>query len=63
MKEHTLNPSKPPRVDEDTGRDRLAVARNLARIYADVLEERLPKDLQSLLEKWERGDNEGARRA
>ncbi len=63
MKEHTLNPSKRPRVDEGTGCVRLAVARNLARIYADVLEERLPKDLQSLLEKWERGDSEGARRA
>ncbi len=63
MKEHTLNPSKRPRVGEDTGRVRLAVARNLARIYADVLEERLPKGLQYLLEKWERGDNEGAQRA
>ncbi len=63
MKEHTLNPSKRSREDEGTGSARLAVARNLARIYADVLEERLPRDLQYLLEKWERGDNEGARRA
>ena len=63
MTEHTLNPPKRPRADEGTGSARLAVARNLARIYADVLEERLPKDLQYLVEKWGRGDNEGARRA
>lgn len=32
---------------------RLAIARNLARIYADVLEEPLPRSLQHLLQKLE----------
>ena len=31
----------------------LAIARNLARIYTDVLEAPVPGDLQQLLRKWE----------
>lgn len=32
---------------------RLAITRNLARIYADVLQEPLPRSLQNLLQKLE----------
>jgi hypothetical protein len=39
-------------VHEDV-RHALAMARNLARIYADVLEEPLPETLRCLIERWE----------
>jgi len=39
---------------EDAGANAgLAIARNLARIYTDVLEAPVPGDLQQLLRKWE----------
>ena len=39
---------------EDTGTNAgLAIARNLARIYMDVLEAPVPGDLQQLIRKWE----------
>ena len=38
----------------DTGANAgLAIARNLARIYLDVLEAPVPGDLQQLIRKWE----------
>ena len=42
-------------VQEDVGRA-LAMARNLARIYAEVLDEPLPETLRCLIAKWESFD-------
>ncbi len=42
---------------------RLAVARNLARIYTEVLEAPLPEALRYLLHKWEASDTGQSRKA
>ncbi len=42
-------------VHEDVRRS-LAMARNLARIYADVLDEPLPETQRCLIQKWESFD-------
>jgi len=49
-------------IDEDARRI-LRMARNLARIYAEVLEEPLPDGLRCLIEKWGSHDGcEGSQR-
>ena len=45
--------SAPSRPETDAASLGLAVARNLARIYAEVLEEAPPDHLIHLLERWE----------
>ncbi len=42
---------------------RLAVARNLARIYTEVLEAPLPEALRYLIQKWEGSDTGQGRKA
>ena len=64
MDERTFNPFRDRGADEGTLNVRLAIARNLARIYADVLDDPLPENLRYLIEKWESRDNrEGLRQA
>ncbi len=55
-----MNPLAPTVSDMQAGADdvpaRLAVARNLARIYTEVLEVPLPEALRYLIQKWEAPD-------
>src|SRR3954466_15874499 len=52
MEESSFNPFRDRRADEGAN-VRLAIARNLAPIYAEVLDDPLPEDLRILIEKWE----------
>jgi len=64
MDERTFNPFRGREADEGSSNVRLAIARNLARIYADVLHDPLPENLRYLIEKWESRDGrEGLRQA
>jgi hypothetical protein len=56
MEERSFNPFRDRRADEGAN-VRLAIARNLARIYAEVLDDPLPEDLRILIEKWEGGES------
>ena len=53
----TVTPSSQPvtsaGTDDGATNVGLAIARNLARIYTDVLEAPVPTDLQHLIQKWE----------
>ena len=49
--------------DQEAMNSGLAIARNLARIYAEVLEAPLPEALQYLIQKWDGRDNGEATRA
>jgi hypothetical protein len=53
MEQRSLNLFRDGGADEGTASVRLAIARNLARIYADVLNDPLPDDLRRLIERWE----------
>ena len=63
MEHRGLNPFRDGGADERITSVRLAIARNLARIYADVLNDPLPDDLRRLIERWELRQDAPARHA
>ena len=63
MEQRRLNLFRDDGADEGPASVRLAIARNLARIYADVLNDPLPEDLRRLIEHWETRQGPPARSA
>ena len=63
MEQRSLNLFRDGGADEGTASVRLAIARNLARIYADVLDDPLPDDLRRLIGYWEARQDLPARSA
>ena len=57
MEQRNSNPFRDCREEAGTANVRLVIARNLARIYSDVLKDPLPDDLQALIDKWEGRDH------